>query len=55
MKEYKITISRDDYGYIIVKANTKEEAREQIESGEWTDDMYNLKGGDITVNEVEEL
>ena len=55
MQKYKVLISRDDYGYIIVKANSEEEARETIESGEWTDEEYTSKGGGITVDNIEIL
>lgn len=45
-KEYKVPFSRQDYGYIIVKAKNKEEATELVMSGEFTnDDMY-IKGGE---------
>lgn len=55
MKKYKVQISRDDYGYIIIEAKTPEEARELVETGEWTDEMYHVKNGGVSVERVEEL
>lgn len=45
MNTYIVPIDRDDYGYITIKARSKKEARELVEIGEWTDDMYTVKGG----------
>jgi len=55
MKQFKVKVSRDDYGYILVIAENEEAAQEKIESGEWTDDEYHIKGGGFTVDEVEEI
>lgn len=53
---YIVKVSRDDYGYITIKAKTKKEAKELVEDGEWTDDMYTPKGGSIEVyGEVEKI
>lgn len=55
MKKYIVSISREDYGYITVKAESADEAREMIESGEWSEDMYKIKNGGITIDGVSEL
>lgn len=58
MHTYKVPISRDDYGYIVIKAKSKNHAIQLIEEGEWTDDMYTVKGGtgaDIYKSEVEQI
>jgi len=53
--QFKVFISREDYGHIIVEAETLEEAREMIDSGEWTDDMYTVKNGGVTIEDIIEL
>lgn len=45
MKTFKIRAYRDDYGYITIEAENKEEALELVEQGEWNDTMYTVKGG----------
>lgn len=55
MKTYKINWSRDDYGYMFVQAETLEKAKEIFESGEFTDDMLELKGGNMIINDINEL
>lgn len=55
MAKFKVDINRDDYGYIIVEAETKEEAEEKIESGDWTDEEYTVKGGGYQVVNVKVL
>lgn len=57
MKTFKVPVSRDDYGYIIITAKTKEEAVELIEAGEWENEMFEPKGGSVSVSggEVEEI
>lgn len=55
MKKYKVHISRDEYGYILVDAKNVEQARKIIESGEWNDDMFVLKSGSIIVDRVDTI
>jgi len=53
MTQYKVNISRDEYGYLLVNADSEEQARDIVESGDWSDDEYNAKGGQITVDSIE--
>ena len=55
MNKYKVNVSRDDYGYIILTAKDENQAREIIEAGEWRDDELVLKGGNMTVDIIELL
>lgn len=58
MHTYKVPISRDDYGYVIIQAKSKKHAIQLIEEGEWSDEMYTVKGGtgaEIYKSEVEKI
>lgn len=55
MQTYKVHVSRDDHGYIIVAAGSEDEAREKIESGDWEDKDYTVKNGGCSVEGVELL
>lgn len=55
MKTYKINWSRDDYGYILIQAETEQEAQEIFETGEFKDEDLQLKGGNMIINDIEEL
>lgn len=55
MNTYKVNWSRDDYGYILIKANSKEEAQELFESGEFKDDDLELKGGNMVFNDITKI
>lgn len=46
IKTYKVPFTRQDYGYVIVKAETAEEAHEKVMSGDYFDDDMFVKGGD---------
>lgn len=55
MKTYKINWSRDDYGYILMQAETLEQARELFESGEFKNEDLELKGWNMIINDIKEL
>lgn len=52
MNKYKVNVSREDYGYIIIEASSEEEARERIDCGDYADKDYIPKNGGIVVEEV---
>lgn len=52
MKSYKVPAFRNDYGYITIEAESKEEALELIAQGEWNDEMYTVKGGECGADDV---
>ena len=51
--KFKVNVSRDDYGYIIVTAKNEDEARDIVETGDWQDDELMLKGGNTTIDSIE--
>ncbi len=55
MNNYLIKWNRDDYGNIIIKAETEEEAKEKFEAGEYEEKDLNIKNGGMTIFEIEEL
>lgn len=55
MQKYKVNVSRDEYGYITVEANSKEEAIELVNSGEWSEDDYYVKGGGVIAESAEPI
>lgn len=52
MNKYKVHVSREDYGYIMVDASSEEEAREKIDCGDWEDKDYTPKNGGVVVEDV---
>lgn len=55
MNTYKVLFSRDEYGYIIVRAETIEQARETIETGEFDENELEYKGGSMVVDDIQLL
>ena len=55
MKKYCINWNRNDYGYIVIEAQTLEEARELFESGEWEEKDLFIKNGGFDVDSVQEI
>lgn len=55
MKKYCINWNRNDYGYIVIEAQTIEEARELFESGEWEEKDLFIKNGGFDVESVQEI
>lgn len=55
MKTFKVNWSRDDYGYILIKAETEQEAIDLFETGEFNDNKLELKGGNMIINDIKEL
>ncbi len=55
MNTYKILWSSDQYGSILISANTEEEARELFESGEFRQEDLNYKGGSMIAEKIEEI
>lgn len=55
MNTYKVLFSRDEYGYILVRAETIEQARDVIESGNFDDNDLEYKGGSMVVDDVQLL
>lgn len=60
MKTFRVHVSREDYGYVKIQAETPEEANELVENGEYDEEDFVVKGAEITVEdhmteEVEEI
>ena len=54
--KYIARVDYSGYGSIIIEAETAEQARELLESGEWKHEDINYKGGDgLTVIDIDEL
>lgn len=52
MNKYKINWSRSDYGYITIEAETEDEARELFESGEYPEQDFIVKNGQIDIDTI---
>lgn len=52
MKTYRVPAYRDDYGYITIKAKSKSHAMQLVEQSEWSDEMYEVKGGECGLDTV---
>lgn len=55
MNKYFIRWNRDDYGHIVIEAETEEQARELFETGDWHDKDLVIKNGGIEIEDVEML
>lgn len=55
MKTYKINWNSTEYGYAIIEANNKEEAKELFYSGEYKNENFTIKDGCYEVDGVYEL
>ncbi len=55
MKKYKILWSSDQYGSIIISANTEDEARDMFDTGEFNQEDLNYKGGSMICEKIEEI
>ncbi len=55
MKTYKINWSRDDYGYILIKAESEDEARDMFYIGDFEDKDLFLKEGNMTAEDIQEV
>jgi hypothetical protein len=55
MKKYCVEFYRTQYGFIEVDANSENEARERVDTGDYDEDAENIKGGDLEIMEVEDL
>ena len=53
MNTYIITFSRNDYGKILIKAETEQEARDKFDTGDYTENDMNIKGGDTVLEDIE--
>lgn len=53
MKKYKILWNRNDYGNIIIEANSKEEAIEMFDIGDYNDQDLNIKDGGMEFAGIE--
>ena len=53
MNTYKVLWSRQDYGNIIIKANTEAEAIEKFQQGDYRNVELNVKGGEIVAETAE--
>lgn len=53
--KYRVNVSREDYGYILIEAASEDEARGKVDTGEWSDDMYIIKNGGVTVENITEI
>lgn len=51
--KYHLRWDRNDYGYIIIEANTEDEAREKFETGEYEEKDLVGKGGNVEVVDIE--
>lgn len=55
MKTYKIDFSRDEYGYIIIKANSEQEARDLVDTGNYNESDLIYKDGSLQSQKVTEI
>lgn len=55
MKKYKVNYSLEEYGYIIIEAESEEEAKERVYSGEYRDEDKTPKNGQITAESAVEI
>lgn len=55
MNTYKILWDRNDYGTLLIKADTEDEAREAFETGEWDEEDLNIKNGGMEVVKIEKV
>lgn len=55
MTIYKILVSREESGYITIKAENESQAIELIDSGDWSDDQYEGKEGHIEIINITAL
>ena len=53
MKNYIVQWNRDDYGHIIIKADSEQEARDKFDTGDYDDSQLVTRGGSIGVERVE--
>lgn len=53
MNKYKVHISRESHGYIVVEAESAAEANEQVRQGNWTDEQFIIKDEYTTVVDTE--
>ena len=49
MNKYIILWDRNDYGKIVIEAESEDEARELFESGEWEEEDLNIKNGGMEI------
>lgn len=55
MKMYKVFWDRNDYGSIIIEANSEEEAKEKFSSGDFLEEDLNIKDGGFEISTIEEI
>lgn len=55
MKKYLILWDRNDYGKIVIEANSKEEAEEKFNIGDFKDTDLDIKNGGFEIVSTEEL
>jgi hypothetical protein len=55
MTKYIIKWNREEYGHIIIEAETEEQAKEIFETGEYEEKDLNIKNGGIYLESIEEL
>lgn len=55
MKTYKLNWTRQDYGYILIKANNENDALEKFRQGNYKDIDMEIKGGNTIDDGVELL
>jgi len=54
MKKYVILWDRNDYGKLVIEAQTEEEAREKFEVGDFKDEDLIIKNGGFELVEINE-
>lgn len=55
MKKYEVDFYRTQFGRITVKAKNAKQAKELVFNGDYDPDNENIKGGDLEIQDVEEM
>lgn len=53
MNTYKVRFTREDYGYILIKAENEQDALKLFDEGEYKDDDMFIKGGSTLSSDIE--
>lgn len=55
MKKYLILWDRNDYGRLVIEAESKEEAEEKFNTGDFNEEDLNIKNGGFELVEINEI
>ena len=55
MKKYLILWDRNDYGKLVIEANSQEEAEEKFNCGDFKEEDLNIKNGGFELVEIKDI